>query len=90
MHLCVQTSELSIWLPLSNRAAIEEYARRPRRRFSSERLPVTHHRCGLWEPFSFVPSPAQWISLEMAGTEEAKSRFQIYVTLQAMPVPVVE
>jgi len=26
----------------------------------------------------------------MAGTEEAKSRFQIYVTLQAMPVPVVE
>jgi len=36
-----------------------------------------------------VPSLAQWISLEMVGTEEAESPFQIDVTLQAVRIPGV-
>ena len=31
----------------------------------------------IWEPPSFVPSSAQWISLEMAGTRKPKSLFQL-------------
>ena len=30
----------------------------------------THHHRGFGNPLSFVPSPAQWISLETAGTRK--------------------